>query len=234
MLLALLAAAAAIAWPRRRGQDANAGPRGIAAAWCALAAALYFAFPISVGWLWQLNERYAIAFALLLPLLLRPAPGLRGSAPLLAVAAAGLFSAGLAAQHIRGFSAEVDGFDRVLEAAAPGQRLLSLIYERGSAWAKFSPYLHFGSYYRARKGGVAAFSFAELPQSPLRYRPENAPPEKPAHWEWEPWSFRNDREGPYYDYLLVRGATNPFLRAGPGPVWHPIAHEHAWTLYAKR
>ena len=33
-------------------------------------------------------------------------------------------------------------------------------------------------------GGVASFSFAELPQSPLRYRPERAPPPHPAGWEW--------------------------------------------------
>ena len=102
-----------------------------------------------------------------------------------------------------------------------------------SAWAKFSPYLHFGSYYRARKGGVASFSFAELPQSPLRYRPEIAPPRKPPHWEWEPWRFRNDVDGLYYDYILVRGFTDPFTRPGPGPTWRIVSHSGSWTLYAK-
>ncbi|HKB75291.1 MAG TPA: hypothetical protein VKC58_01760 [Myxococcales bacterium] len=233
VLLALIGAAALLAWPQPRDPDADARLRGLAAGWCALAAFLYFAFPVSIGWLWQLNERYAIALALLAPLLLRPARGLRGALPLVLVAAASLFSAGIAGRQIRGFSREVEGFDRVLDATEPGRRLLSLIYGRDSAWAKFSPYLHFGSYYRARKGGIASFSFAELPQSPLRYRPETAPPPKPAHWEWEPWSFRNDVDGLYYDYLLVRGFGDPAARAGPGPAWHVLSRAGAWTLYTK-
>src|SRR5207245_8083601 len=96
---------------------ANARLRGLAAAWCALPILLYLAFPVAIGWLWQLNERYAIALALLAPLLLRPARGLRGAVPLLLVAAASLFSAGVAARQIRGFSREVGGFDRVLGVA---------------------------------------------------------------------------------------------------------------------
>jgi hypothetical protein len=233
LLLVLLGAAALLAWPQRRDPEEDPRLRGLVAAWCAVAALLYFAFPVAIGWLWQLNERYAIAFALFAPLLLRPVRGVRGALPLLVVAAAGLFSAGLAARQVRGFSSEVDGFDRVLDAAAPGRRVLSLIYEHDSPWAKFSPYLHFGSYYRARKGGLSSFSFAELPQSPLRYRPERAPPPKPAHWEWEPWRFRNDVDGRYYDYLLVRGRGDPFARAGPGPAWHVAAREGPWTLYEK-
>jgi len=233
VLLALLAAAALLAWPQARDPEVSPRLRGVAAAWCALAALLYLAFPVAIGWLWQLNERYAIALALLAALLLRPARGVRGALPLLLVAAASLFSAGVAAGQMRGFTREVDGFDRVLEAAAPGRRLLSLVYEHDSAWAKFSPYLHFGSYYRARKGGVASFSFAELPQSPLRYRPEIAPPRKPPHWEWEPWRFRNDVDGFYYDYILVRGFTDPFARAGPGPTWRILSRSGPWTLYTK-
>src|SRR5438132_3899355 len=65
LLLVLVLAAALIAWPQPREPDENWLRRGIAAAWCAMAAALYFAFPLAIGWLWNLNERYAIAFALL-------------------------------------------------------------------------------------------------------------------------------------------------------------------------
>jgi hypothetical protein len=233
VLLALVAAAALIAFPQPRDPDDNWFRRGIAAAWCAMAAALYFFFPVAIGWLWQLNERYAIAFALLAPLLLRPARGLRGAAPLLLVAAVAFASAGVAARQMRGFTGEVDGFDQVLDAAEPGRRLIALIYDRGSTWAKFNPYLQFGGYYRARKGGVASFSFAELPQSPLRYRPGNAPPVKPPHWEWEPWTFRNDSDGVYYDYVLVHGAAHLF-QPGGGPAWHVRARSGAWTLFAKQ
>ncbi|HWE23848.1 MAG TPA: hypothetical protein VG496_07895 [Myxococcales bacterium] len=233
VLLALILAAVLLAWPQPREADDNWSRRSVAGIWCAMAALLYFAFPLAIGWLWQLNERYAIAFALLAPLLLRPMRGLRGAAPLLLVAAAGFFSAGTASQHIRGFTTEVDGFDGVLDAAAPGGRLIGLMYERGSAFAKFSPYLQFAAYYRARKGGVASFSFAELPQSPLRYRPENAPPPHPPRWEWEPWRFRNATDGAYYDYVLLRGSVHPFQPGGT-PVWNVVAHSGAWTLFAKQ
>jgi hypothetical protein len=149
------------------------------------------------------------------------------------VFAAGIASGAIAAQKAREFSREADGFDRVLSRAQPGRRLLTLVYDRGSQAAKFAPYLHFGSYYRARGGGIAAFSFAEFPQSPLRYRPETEPPRHPVHWEWEPWQFDPAVDGTYYDYVLVRGAVDPFARAGPGPRFRRIAHEGSWSLYAK-
>src|SRR5205823_4595115 len=80
------------------------------------------------------------------------------------------------ASNIRAFEREVGPFDSVLARAQPGRRMIGMIFEQNSRFAKFSAFLHFHAYYRARMGGVASFSFAELPQSPLRYRPENAPP----------------------------------------------------------
>jgi len=229
--VALVAAVAALAARPEPGESRRRF--ALSLSWTALAVALYFWFPISIGWLWQLNERYAIAAALLVPLLLRPRRGLRGVLPLAVVFVVGLASAAVAARQARDFTREADGFDRVLSRAEPGHRLLSLIYDRGSRTAKFVPYLHFGSYYRARGGGIAAFSFAELPQSPLRYRPETEPPRHPVHWEWEPWQFDPVVDGRYYDYVLVRGPVDPFARAGNGPRFQRIAHEGLWSLYAK-
>ncbi|HYV66010.1 MAG TPA: hypothetical protein VE964_07185 [Myxococcales bacterium] len=80
---------------------------------------------------------------------------------------------------------------------------------------------------------MASFSFAELPQSPLRYRADAAPPRKPARWEWEPWRFRNEVDGLYYDYVLVRGPPEAFARPMAGPQWHVLARSGPWTLYAK-
>ena len=254
-LLALLFAAALLAWPQRRdgdaatasaiapgklaGTDANvpddAEPwrRGLAAAWLVWAAVLYFGFPVSIGWMWQLNERYALLFALVAPLLLRPARGLRGAVPLLLAAGVALFAAGNAFVEIREFDREVGPFDGVLSHAKPGRRMIGMIFEQNSRVAKFSAFLHFQSYYRARMGGVASFSFAELPQSPLRYRPETAPPQHPAGWEWHANQFRNDVDGVYYDYVLVHGMVDPFARRLPGPAWRVLAREGAWSLYEK-
>ena len=45
--------------------------------------------------------------------------------------------------------------------------------------------------------------------------------------------FRNDVDGRYYDYLLVRGFTDPFAGAGSGPTWHVLARSGGWMLYGK-
>jgi hypothetical protein len=248
VLLGLLAAWAALAWPAARpGSQPSSEPgsepslelersrlRGLAAGWVALAALLYFAFPVSIGWMWQLNERYALLALLLAPALLRPRPGRAAALPLLCGAALALASAWTAGANVRAFSAEVGPFDEVLAHAAPNRHLLALVFDQGSSVAKFAPFLQFAGYYRARKGGVASFSFAELPQSPLRYRPGRGPPQKPPHWEWEPQSYRNATDGPYYDYVLVHGRADAGrLLAAPGPRWWLSAAAGRWSLYER-
>ena len=232
-LLALIAAGALLCWPQPREPEEEPWRRGLVAAWAVLAALLYLAFPVSVGWLWQLNERYALVLALLLPLLFRPPRGVRGALPLLVVAATALFASGAAFANIRNFEREVGPFDQVLAHAQPGRRLIGMIFEQNSRYARFSAFLHFQAYYRARMGGVASFSFAELPQSPLRYRPERAPPPHPAGWEWHANMFRNDVDGYYYDYVLVHGFVDPFARPLPGPRWRLLSREGNWALYGK-
>jgi len=236
-LLALIAGAAFLAWPRAQDSEGprQARRRSLVACWLAFAGTLYFAFPISIGWLWQLNERYALIFALLAPLLLRPARGWRGALPLGLVAATALFASGNALVQFRAFDKEVGAFDRVLDRAEPGKHLLSMIFDQNSHTAKFSAFLHFGSYYRARKGGVASFSFAELPQSPLRYIPGMGPPAKQPGWEWHALDYSNTREGPYYDYWLVHGYVDPLARLHleGGPQWRLKVREGAWALYEK-
>jgi hypothetical protein len=232
-LLALVAGAALLAWPSSEPREPRAWQRGLAGVWVAWAMLLFLAFPVSIGWMWQLNERYALVAALVAPALLRPLRGLKGAVPLLLVAATALFAAGTAFANIRAFEAEVGPFDEVLAQAQPGRRLIGMIFDQNSRYAKFSAFLHFQAYYRARMGGVASFSFAELPQSPLRYRPENAPPPHPAGWEWHANVFRNDVDGFYYDYVLVHGRVDPFARRPPGPQWRVLSREDDWTLFEK-
>ncbi len=234
-LLALLGFGALLAFPQARPAEEPGVTRrrALAAAWTLLAAVLYFATPVSIGWLWALNHRYSIAAALFAVLLLRPVRGWRGVAPLIGAACVSLFAAFTAGQNIAAFQQEVGPFDAVLSRAAPGKRLLALIYDRGSSVANFAPFLHFGSYYRARSGGIAEFSFAELPQSPLRYKPGVVPPARPPRWEWMPEVFRNDRDGAFYDYILVRG-RDPAQLSAPGPRWELTAREGQWKLWTRR
>ena len=86
----------------------------------------------------------------------------------------------------------------------------------------------------ARAGGVSEPSFSVLGHWPIHFRSAAAPPSKPeAFWEFSPCAFRNTTDGPYFDYVLVRGRVDPFADAPPGPVFMPILRESDWTLYAK-
>ena len=235
-LLALLFFGAMLAFPGARPADEpdSTRLRGLAAIWTLLAAVLFFVTPVQFGWLWALNHRYAIVVALIAPALVRPRSGLRGALPLLGVAAVAFFAAGTATAQCRAFDKEVGNFDAVLAKAAPGKRMLGLIYDRGSSVAKFAPFLHFHSYYRARHGGIAEFSFTELPQSPIRYRPGLVPAQRPPSWEWQPDWFHNETEGAFYDYVLVRGVRDPFQRGGPGgPRFNLIVADGLWRLYGR-
>ena len=230
-----LAALALIAWPTRqrrldwvaRWQKAGMGSI------VSLAMVLYFSMPFVIGWLWWINARYAILAALLLPAL-APAPrGTRGLLSLSLGAAIALWVATTAAVHVRAFQREATGFEPVLAHARPGRRLFSMIFEQRSDVARFIPYHHFGSYYRARFGGIAEPSFANLPQSPVRYRPEITPPPRAPDWEWDPTTFRNELDGEYYDYVLVRGKVDLFAPKPPGPTWRLAAREGRWALFEK-
>jgi len=235
--MALVVAAILLAWPQSRANEPAGATwrRGVAALLVASAATLYFAMPAQIGFAYHLNDRYAIVAALLLPLLFRPAPGIRGAAPLLLVAIVAFWSAAIASRQFLRFESDVGQFDALLTRARPGARLVGLGFETESITNKGVPtYVHFGAYYRVRYGGVASFAFAELPQSPLRYRKETGPPEKPMLWEWDPCSFDNVVEGAYYDYILVRARINPLpLAHMKGPQWREIGHEKMWTLYEK-
>ena len=113
------------------------------------------------------------------------------------------------------------------------RRLLTLVFLASSKHVLISPFVHFGAYYRARYGGVAGFSFSELPHWPVTYRPELAPPKKKiTFWDWNPCMFRNSTDGAYYDYVLVRGDVDPFLNAPPGSRWRTIGMSKDWLLYA--
>jgi hypothetical protein len=82
---------------------------------------------------------------------------------------------------------------------------------------------------------VASFSFAELPQSPLRYKPGMGPPQKRPGWEWHAFDYDNGREGPYYDYILLHGNTDLLQRVdlSRGPKWRLAVREGRWSLYER-
>jgi hypothetical protein len=174
-----------------------------------LAAAGYFVLPSGYTWIWPIAERFPLlALLLLVPVLPRP--------PRIALIAVVVALLGLAAlqqqQARRAFVAfeqeEVGAFDQALAAIPQGQRVLGLIFARGSKHVKFSPFIHFVAYYQARKGGAVMFTFADFPQSPFRFREDNRPERVPPRWEWMPQRVRA-ADIRWYDYVLVRGGGDP-------------------------
>jgi hypothetical protein len=127
---------------------------------------------------------------------------------------------------------EVGELDAAVEAIPEGSRVAGLIFASGSRHVKFSPFLHSVAYVQAERGGAVMFTFADFPQSPIRFREENRPPRVPPRWEWTPARVDPARDLDWYEYVLTRG--------GPGRIaampsrWEPIFEREPWRIYRRR
>ena len=199
----------------------------------AVAAVNYFTMPAQVGaYAFLLDVRMSVFFAVFAVLL--PAPRRTRSARALHGLSFAL-SIGLAANaayEVRAFEREeVGNFDDLLRRMPRGSRLLSLDYAGYSTRANANVLLHYGSYYRARYGGIASFSFSEMPHWPVHYRPEWLPP-NPMTWG-DPRAFDNARDGDYFDFVLTHGDVLPFAESPPGPEWEIAGVARTFRLYRK-
>lgn len=199
------------------------------------AVVLYFFLPSQVGFAFILDARNATFVGLFATLLVPARSEARSRIPLTAMTAAAALLALHAAWQMHAYDRdEARDFDEVLRNLPRGKRLLTLVFTRRSAYTQVSPFVHFGAYYRIRYGGVASFSFAELPHWPVQYRPEEAPPAKKiVFWDWSPCLYRNSVDGPYYDFVLSRGDVDPFASDPPGPRWRAIGGASEWRLWAR-
>lgn len=216
----------------RRGR--RSGTRvALPLAMVAVALAFVLAMPSQAGaYAFFLDIRlsvYVAAFALLLP-----GPSFRRHAlPVRAALAAGVVVlVGNVAYEVRAFERDdVGAFDELLQKMPRGARLLSLDYAKYSTRTHASTLHHFGSYYRARYGGIASFSFSEMPHWPVRYRPEWTPPHRMS-WG-NPATFDAERDGAYFDYVLVHGDARPIEEAAAGPRWEIVGVARGFRLYRK-
>ena len=174
-----------------------------------LTAAAYFLLPSGYAWIWPIAQRFPLlALIWLVPVLPKPP-----RVALVGIVAALLWLGAAHQQQARHAFArfeqdEVGAFDQALAAIPAGQRVMGLIYGRGSQHVKFSPFIHFVAYYQARRGGAVMFTFADFPQSPFRFREDNRPPRVPPRWEWLPQRVK-PADMRWYDYVLVRGGGDP-------------------------
>jgi hypothetical protein len=197
---------------------------------CAL---LYFFGKPQHGSIWPIGQRFAIVGALALIPLLRLPEGWAGRLVFAAGAVVAVGSVVNVCAHFRRFEREEVGpFEEALLHIEPREHVAALIFDNGSRIVQNRPFLHFGSYYQAAKGGVIQFSFAGYTYWPVAYRPGRYPPPgAPARpgWEWSPETVEADELFPYYDHLLVRGEGF----AGKGSGFHETWSGGTWSIWTK-
>lgn len=200
-----------------------------------IAALVYFAMPFQVGAAYYLNVRLAPIVSLFALLLVRPLGGLQrrlaARLSIAAVAAATVFSAGLATFEMRRTAEEMLGdFDPLLAKMAPGAKVALLDFESRSARIHYFPYLYAGAYHRAKYGGIGAWSFSTLDHWSVHHMPGAEPPKKAGMWIFEPCAYRYRVDGAFYDYLLVQGSADKLRARAVGPRLVPLGTAGAFTL----
>jgi hypothetical protein len=135
------------------------------------------------------------------------------------------------------FAQESADFDAVLRVLEPGQRALSLVYDRHSDAANtYNVYLHYPVWYQAEKSGFVDFNFAWFPPQIVRYRPEHLPAVSTG-FEWHPQGFDWKRhDGVDYRYFIARHEEplpeNLFDGADCPPV--SLIRSGSWTVFERR
>ncbi len=204
-----------------------------------LAACLAIALlaPHSIFGVDAVYQRYAVFVLPCLALALRrphEATAGRARAAILWVTVFALASTGLLAWRMTVFNREAQGFARLMEKMAPGQRALSMNFEPRSKVFAGAPLLHLPAWYSALRGGVVDPSFACGNVDLVLYRKDALPGVRFADFEFHPGDFDWQRhEGWRYRYFVVRSSAEKgaalFARA---PVTVRLkAHEGDWWLY---
>lgn len=197
-----------------------------------LAGLAYFVTPDSYDWIWPIHARFPLLALIFLVATIRLPDRLVSFVPLTLAAAITLLSAQAITTAFAAFEHdEVGELDRAIAAIPRGERVVGLIWDRGSSHVKFSPFLHSVAYYQAARGGAVMFSFADFPQSPLRFREDRRPPRVWPRWEWTPERVDTDAQLAWYHYALVRGGPGPIGMAGG--TWQRVGDYGPWHVFRR-
>jgi hypothetical protein len=197
---------------------------------------MYFSTAEMLGDVWLFAQRFPVPGMIGVIPLLRMPRGARGVVVTALALAVGTSSIVSACSHfIRFEREEVGDIDDAIEFMAPRKHVAALIYDKGSGVVNDVPFLHFGSYYQARKGGVIQFSNSGALYWPVRFREGHYPPPgtRPRlRWEWTPELVPIHELYPYYDYVLTRGRgfsppPGTFRLVWSGSRWQVYAREGA-------
>jgi hypothetical protein len=227
--------ALALATPLFIGCRLNRGPAQILFA--ALAATYLFvpAYALQTGYLFP---RFVLFLPPFLAFLCRRPDGASATAGAerparLVMALACLAGLAALAWRTHAFALESESFVKVEQAAQPGRRALSLIFDTASPAASArKAYTHFPAYYQADRGGFVDFNFAVLPPQVVRFREGRKPAvtdeivAKPATFDWQ------KDQAWIYDYFFMRGAPDAlaWLQARSPCVLALAAADGPWSL----
>lgn len=105
------------------------------------------------------------------------------------------------------FAKETQSFDGVMEHMESGKRVASMIVQNGTPLFGTPVYLHFSSWYQARKLGVVDFNFADFRL--VLSRRDVKEPRLGEALAWSPWLFEWDGNGgSTYDYFIVKASDD--------------------------
>lgn len=184
---------------------------------------LYLTGERSRGAIWPLAQRYMLPAVLLAaPLLGMPREARARARASLAILLVGGLTIANAAYHFVAFDREVGDFRGALSAMDPGKHVASLVYRPYATASRFWPFLHFGSYYQAERGGVVWFSFAGYDQWPIDFKRDRYPlfdgPATPR-WEFFPADVVEHQPlASYFDYVVAAERGD----AAPPPGFHLV------------
>jgi hypothetical protein len=217
------------------------GAAVIPLACAAVCLAMFLVLPMEMGSWWYVYPREATATAFIAlgacPDLPRPA-FLRG--PLVALLAiAGLGVAQVVVTNYRKFDAVTRDFDAVVQKIPKAPKLMYLIFDHTGSTRATTPFIHLPAYVQAEQGGWLSFHFAVMGTSSIVYRSPNepgavVPPPVPTRWEWTPQRFDLKRQGPFFDWFLVRQRSAPDALFAADPSIERVEHVGTWWLYRRK
>ena len=198
------------------------------------AALLCLALPFKLAGTSFLHQRFA---AFLLPGVLLSLDGPARAQATLYRGLVALISAlwlAVVGTRVIGFDTEARPFDAVLAKLERNRALRPVMIGADSAHVPGGyPFIHFGAYYQAEKGGRVGFSFARNYAAVVRYKPNvDRGMAYDAEWHWERYS---KDEGPLYDYFLFRaplGVPNELLNGTWGEL-RLVARAEPFSAYER-
>ncbi len=195
---------------------------------------LYMAMPMGLfGVWWALSPRLVplvalLAILLVPPLFQRSWKNLFVVAPVIALT---LYSSNLTVRKYRVFESEARQVNNALQAIPNGARVYGLIYNAGSHVMSNGAFLHFPVYYLVKRGGLVGFSHFHYAVMPASFKNASLAPYPGHRAEWEPWRWKYDIYGLYYDYILTKGSGFWYQTRSPRSIVNTVTKVGDWGVY---